>query len=73
MNRKNRGIVLNFLIQSDCHYFKCKGLAKKITDLNTRQVSNGLQYLRKEGYIEKHNLSGTWRITDKMEELRVKL
>ena len=69
-HRKNRNIVLKFLVQADCQYFKCKWLSKKITELTTRQIGNGLRVLRKEGYITKYNPTLVWKITEKLEKLR---
>jgi len=73
MNPKNRNIVLNFLVHSNCHYFKSNWRSKKIMSLTSSQIANRLRALKGEGYIIRYNPKQTWEITDKLMRLRGKL
>ena len=67
---RNKNIVLDYLLNNDIYYFKCKHVNKKIKRLRHAQVSNGLRALNEEGYIVKFNDSETWTVTQKFKDLK---
>ena len=58
--KRNKEIVLNYMLKSDSTFFKRKAMSKHIKELTPAQISNGLMALREEGLIERYNKSQTW-------------
>lgn len=63
--KRNKQIVLDYMLKSDGAFFKCKTLSKNIKDLTPAQISNGLRALHEEGYIKYYNQSQIWVRSEK--------
>jgi hypothetical protein len=61
--RRNKEIVLDYMLKSGDAFFKCRILSRNIKELSPAQVANGLRALHEEGIIEQFNNSYTWVLT----------